>query len=99
MTVDSSTGRELELRARAVQRLRKRRDFRAHLFAYVMVNGFLVVIWAVTTPDGYFWPIWPMAAWAIGVAFNAWDVLFGDESQEDAVRREMERLRRRDAGG
>jgi hypothetical protein len=36
------------LRDRAVQLLRKKSEFRAHLLAYVLINGFLVGIWAVT---------------------------------------------------
>jgi hypothetical protein len=34
------------------------------------VNGLLVIIWAVGG-GGYFWPVWPIAGWGIGVAFNA----------------------------
>jgi signal transduction histidine kinase len=34
----------------------------------------LVVIWGLTTPDGYFWPIWPMLALALVVAVPAWIV-------------------------
>ncbi len=62
------------LRDQAIRRLRKRRDFRAHLLVYVLVNGFLVVIWAMTDMHGFFWPMFPMAGWGIGVVMNAWDV-------------------------
>ena len=41
-------------RDRAVKRLRKRRDFYGHLVVYAVVNSFLVAIWAVTTPHGFF---------------------------------------------
>jgi hypothetical protein len=80
------------LRARAVQRLKKKADFRAHVLIYVLVNAFLVVIWAVTGA-GFFWPIFPILAWGIGVAGNAWDVYRRDELSEDRVQREMDRLR------
>ena len=38
----------------------------AHLGAYVSVNVMLVVIWLLAGA-GYFWPIWPMMGWGIGI--------------------------------
>jgi len=58
----------------AVQHLKKRRDFRGHLLVYALVNAFLVAIWAVTGIHGFFWPVFPIAGWGIGVVMNAWDV-------------------------
>ena len=46
ITVDSATS---TLRDKAVRRLKKRRDFFAHLLVYFLVNTFIVVIWAVTS--------------------------------------------------
>ena len=41
----------------------------AHLGAYLAVNLMLVVIWLMTSgPGGYFWPMWPMMGWGIGLA-------------------------------
>jgi hypothetical protein len=45
------------------------KGFPEHLTAYVAVNAFLILIW-VLTGFGYFWPIWPMAGWGIGVAIH-----------------------------
>lgn len=84
--------RELGPRERAVARLKKKRDFRTHLVVYVLVNAFLVLIWAMTTPDGVFWPVFPMVGWGIGVVMNAWDVYFADEFSEETIQREIERL-------
>ncbi len=81
-----------DLRERAMVRLRKRRELAANVLAYVMVNAFLVVIWAVTGA-GYFWPVFPMAGWLIGLVFHGWDT-FGSEPSEERIRREMERLGR-----
>ena len=47
-------------REAAIQRLKARRGFRQHLVTYAAVNGFLVVIWAITY-GGHFWPVWPIA--------------------------------------
>jgi 2TM domain len=43
---------EGDLRERAIASLKKKREFPAHLLAYVLVNVFLVAIWAVTSDGG-----------------------------------------------
>jgi len=85
---------EETLRDLAIRRIKRRLDFKAHLFAFVVVNSFLVAIWALTG-SGFFWPIFPMLGWGIGVAFNAWDVYVRAEPTEEQVLREMEELRGR----
>jgi hypothetical protein len=90
--------RESELRERAIRSLKKRRDFHAHLLVYVLVNTFIVVIWAMTNSGGFFWPIFPIFGWGIGVVMNAWDV-YHDGFEEAEVRSEMERLVRNDHPG
>jgi hypothetical protein len=62
-------------RARARERLQQRRDFGSHLVAYLVVNAFLAVVWAVTGA-GYFWPIWVIGAWGVGLVLHAWEVFF-----------------------
>jgi hypothetical protein len=80
-----------DLRAAALASLKKKRDFRAHIAAYVLINGFLVAIWAMTGAH-FFWPVFPMLGWGIGVFFNAWDV-YGHQPTEEDVQREMQRMR------
>jgi hypothetical protein len=91
--MESGTGTEEELREQAIQRLKKKRDFRSHIFMYVAVNAFLVGIWAVTGTDNFFWPIFPILGWGIGIAANAWDVYGRRPITEDEIRREADRLR------
>jgi hypothetical protein len=91
--MEGSARTEEELREQAVQRLKKKRDFRSHIFMYVAVNLFLVGIWAVTGTDNFFWPIFPILGWGIGVAANAWDVYGRKPITEDEIRREADRLR------
>ena len=43
---------------------------RVHLAVYVVVNVALVAIWALTG-GGYFWPIWSILGWGIGVGCHA----------------------------
>jgi 2TM domain len=78
------------LRDQAITRLRKKRELRAHLLAYVLVNAFLLTIW-VLTGAGFFWPAFPLAGWAIGLVFHAWDV-YRRPVSEDQIRHEMERI-------
>lgn len=85
-----------DLRSKAVKTLKKRRDFTGHLLVYLMVNTFLVVIWAVTSgPGGFFWPVFPLVGWGIGVVMNAWDVYRPEEFTEDEITAEMRRLEQR----
>ena len=79
-----------ERREAAVKRVKAKRDFRIHLAVYVVVNSFLVVIWALSGA-GYFWPIWAIVGWGIGLAFNAWNVYFEKPISEEEIRREMDK--------
>ena len=58
------------------------------------MNSFLVVIWALTMPDGFFWPVFIMVGWGIGVVMNAWDVYFAEDFDEDQIEREIEHMER-----
>jgi hypothetical protein len=82
-----------ELREAALLRLRKRRGLQAHVLAYVMVNLLLNGIWLITTPGGFYWPVFPLLGWGIGLAFNVWDV-YSPGPTEDQIQREMRRLHR-----
>ena len=59
------------------------------------VNGFVVLIWALTGSAGFFWPVFPIAAWGIGLVMNAWDVYWRREITEQDIQHEMERADRR----
>jgi len=90
--ITDDADREQLLRDKAVGRLKKQRDFRSHLLVYILVNTFLVVIWMLTDPHGFFWPVFPIAGWGIGVIMNAWDVYGRQEITEEDIHREMDRL-------
>ena len=83
--------RDEDLRARALASLKKKREFHAHVFAYLLINSMLIVVWAMTGA-GFFWPIFLLLGWGIGVFFNAWDV-YGRGPNEQKIQREIERLR------
>jgi fatty acid desaturase len=82
-------------REQALRRLKKRRDFRTHLFVYLTINFLVWGVWAIigASSGGWFpWPLWVTLGWGIGVAFNAWDVYMRHPITEAEVRREMDRL-------
>jgi hypothetical protein len=88
-----SSASETSLRDQAVERLKKKRDFTTHVFMYVAVNAMLVVIWAVTSGgDDFFWPIFPILGWGVGVAANAWDVFGRRPLTEAEIDAEVRRL-------
>jgi class 3 adenylate cyclase len=49
---------------------------RIHATIYVVVNVMLVAIWAASG-GGYFWPIWPILGWGIGLGAHAAPLLAG----------------------
>jgi hypothetical protein len=64
----------------------RERGIRAHATSYLLVMVMLVAIWLLTTPGGYFWPIWPMLGWGIGLASHGLAV-------REAARRGSRRVR------
>lgn len=82
--------RDQELRREAIDRLQKRSDFWTHLTAYVLVNAVIIIVWFVVG-GGFFWPIFPLAGWGIGLFFHGMDV-FRKPYSEQRIRREMDRL-------
>ncbi len=76
----------------ALERLKKKRDLKAHLVMYISVNVLLIVIWAVSGTDTFFWPIFVLVGWGIGLVANAWDVYGRKPISEDEVQQEMDRL-------
>lgn len=90
------TTTEAPLREQAVAQLRKKRDFRTHLVAYILVNALFWLIWAVVlvTADGPWlpWPLFPMAGWGIGIAFHGWDTYGRRPFSEAEIERELARL-------
>ena len=78
-----------ERRDAAIERVKAKHGFRTHVVVYLAVNALLVLIWALSDA-GYFWPIWPILGWGIGLALNAWKVHSKPISEEE-IRGEMQR--------
>ena len=79
-----------EQRQWAIRRIKGKREFWGHLAVYLVVNAGLIVIWAMTS-GGYFWPVWPILGWGIGVAAHAASVYAGpSEISEAQIDRELQ---------
>jgi hypothetical protein len=66
--VDSVLPEPLE-RGERLQRV-ARAAFVIHARAYVVVNAFLVGVWALAG-GGYFWPAWVILGWGVAVVLQA----------------------------
>lgn len=60
---------EEEIRKIATERVRAKKGFYSHLAVYILVNLMLVAIWFFTGAQ-YFWPMWVMLGWGIGLIIN-----------------------------
>ena len=90
---DQSVMGQPSTRELALVRLKKKRDLSAHALAYVLVNAMLVMIWWASGA-AFFWPVFPIFGWGIGLAFNVWDV-YAPEPTESRIQEEINRLTRR----
>jgi hypothetical protein len=86
---------QTHLRELAIARLRRRRDFFMHATAYVVINLALSAVWLLTTPDGFYWPMFPLLGWGIGIIFHGIDTFLPAAPAEEKVEREMRRLAQR----
>jgi hypothetical protein len=83
---------DADARQAAITRLRKKRGLQAHALAYLMVNLFLIAVWAVSDFGGFFWPMFLLFGWGIGLAFHIWDVYSPALPSEGQIEREMRHL-------
>ena len=71
---------------------KKRAGFKWSFLMYVLVNLMLIGIWYFTSgEENYFWPIWPMLGWGLGVAIQYFEAYHGN--QFFSVQNEYEKLK------
>jgi eukaryotic-like serine/threonine-protein kinase len=64
------------------------KSFKTHLTLYLLVNLLLIGVWAASG-GGYFWPIWSILGWGIGIAIHAAPMVgLGSRPRESAHRAE-----------
>lgn len=69
-------------------RVEKKRKVRTDLVTYVVVNLFLIGVWAVTG-FGYFWPGWVLAGWAVLLGLDIWSVYARKPITDEDIQREL----------
>ena len=92
---------EEEIRKLAAFRVYKKRGFFIHLTVYIVINIFLVIIWAVTGSISGFWFPWfifPLAGWGVGLLFHCMSVFVfpkgGSDWEQKEIEKEMDKLRK-----
>lgn len=71
---------------------RKRASFQRNVASYLAVNGFLMAVWFFTSGvRSYFWPIWPILGWGLGLAFQYYEAYVGD--RDGLAEKEYQRLK------
>jgi hypothetical protein len=74
----------------ARKRVERKRKFYGDVVAYVVINAFLIGVWA-TTGLGYFWPGWVLAAWGVFLSLDAWNLYYRKPITDDDIERELRR--------
>lgn len=80
--------------AAARKRVEAKQKFRGDVVAYVVINLFLVGVWAATGA-AYFWPGWVLGGWAMLLVLDAWKLFVRQPITDDDIERELARSRRR----
>ena len=78
-----------DLYQHARQKVQRRKKFYGHVISWVIMSIFFILLNLATTD--YFWAIFPILGWGIGVAFHGIQV-FTSEWEDTEIDREYERL-------
>jgi hypothetical protein len=77
----------------AKRRVEEIKGFYWHLVCYLVINAVLVVINLLTSPE-YYWFIWPLLGWGVGLiihAFSALGGLWGKSWEERKIKEIMDK--------
>ena len=71
------------------------KGFYGNLIAYVIFNGFFLILNLLTSPS-HLWFYWPLLGWGVGVLFHGMKVLgyspfFGKDWEERKIKEFMEK--------
>ena len=91
-----------ELMKLAEKRVKRKKEFHAHALTYVLVNGFLFMIYGMTSGfvagtvvSGFAWPVIVAGGWGIGLAIHgleAYTSFFGGKPTQLEIQREYAKL-------
>jgi hypothetical protein len=86
---------EQELRIKARKRAEDKVGFYVHFGIYILVNTALWLLWWITTPEVFPWPIFITLFWGIGVGSHAVGTFAGHSFTEDLAEKEYQKLKGR----
>jgi len=90
----SSRMTDEQLYEEASKRVKAKKGFYNGLATYLIVNGVLVVIWALSG-QGSPWFLWPLGIWGIFLLGDFVKIfVIGQRSDHEAVEKEVEKIRR-----
>jgi hypothetical protein len=88
---------EDEIYQQARKRVDDKKSFFSHLAVYLVFNIAFIVIWAVTSPGGYVWWVWPLCAWSVAIILHALGTfVFHKDSrwEKDAIEKEAAKIKK-----
>lgn len=88
-----------DIRAIARKRIEAKNGFKILLGVAVVVSLFLTGVWWFTGAREYFWPAWPMAGFAVALAFTGF-FAYGPSTHitEADIDAEIAKLQRKSGG-
>ncbi len=75
-------------RQAARKRVEKKHKFRGDVVAYVVINLFLIGLWAVSG-FGYFWPGWVLGGWGVLLLLDGWNAFYRRPITEKEIETEL----------
>ncbi len=76
----------------ALKRLQRKRKVVGDVVAYVVVNAFLLIVWAMTDRS-YFWPGWVLSGWGVLLTLDIWNAFLRRPITAAEIEREMHSVR------
>ena len=94
MTSNETNDKLLKL---AKRRVLLKKTIKWHTIIYLIVNIFLCAIYCLTTSNGYFWPMWSIIGWGVGLILHVvvvGFVLSSTRDKRDLVEKEYQMLQK-----
>jgi hypothetical protein len=79
-----------EILQKAQKRFDDKKSFYSHLAVFLVFNIAFIVIWAVTSPGGYPWFIWPLCGWGVALCLHGLGV-FVFQKDSDWEKKSLEK--------
>lgn len=61
--------KNIEVKQEQISNSQQRKGFQSHLFIFIAINAFLVILNLLVSP-GYFWAIYPILGWGLGLLLH-----------------------------